>query len=202
MAKIDASENGPYIVTNLNKLTHSNNEPLETKEVMALCRCGASKTKPFCDGAHAINGFSSKKEREETYPEEEFVGKDITIVDNVGICAHAGECVKGAPDTFFTHEDNKRVSHPDNDGKEKIINTIKKCPSGSLAYKVDGKLEDQYFSEEEIVITKYGPLHVRGSVEFDNSELVSKEHYTLCRCGASKNKPFCDGMHAKTGFKG
>jgi len=201
---IELTPNGPYIIKNLSKLTNSNNEKFEEKQMQALCRCGTSKNKPFCDGSHVAMKFSDKKDRTETYETLEFEGKEITVVDNIGICSHAGACVKGAPKTFFSWEGEKRISNPDKEDKDTIINTIRKCPSGSLAYKLDGKLHDEYFSEPEIFIGKDGPLNVRGGIELknrSNSELISKDHYALCRCGSSKNKPFCDGTHKKVGFK-
>ena len=136
---IDISPNGPYIVKNLIKLTNQKKE-LETKEVTALCRCGSSNNKPFCDGTHAKINFDDKKERTETYETNEFEGKDLTIADNPGICSHAGFCDGGSPKVFFSWENKKRISNPNNEEKEKIIKTIRKCPSGSLAYKIDGKL--------------------------------------------------------------
>ncbi len=205
MAKIEIKENGPYTIKNLEKLTDSKNTESGNKKVIALCRCGASRNKPFCDGAHVNTGFSGKKERKEKHETNEFEGKEITVVDNPGICCHAGECVKGAPEVFFSREGNKRVSNPDNGDKEKVIQTIRKCPSGSLAYKIDNDLYDEYFSEEEIFIAKDGPLHIRGGIELDDDsgkELISRDHYTLCRCGASRNKPFCDGTHKTINFGG
>lgn len=199
---IDISPNGPFIVNDLNKLTNSKQD-LETKKVIALCRCGSSKNKPFCDGTHSKINFNDKKERSETYTTNEFVGKDLTVVDNIGICSHAGFCVRGSPKAFFSWEGKKRISNPDKDDKEKIIGTIRQCPSGSLAYKIDGNLLDEYFSEPEIFISQNGPLHIRGNITLNDkssSELISKEHYTLCRCGSSKNKPFCDGTHKKAEF--
>lgn len=202
MAKIEISKDGPFIVKQLNKLTSSQGE-FEVKEQIALCRCGASKNKPYCDGSHISAKFSGEKQRDEEYETLEFKGEKLTVVDNIGICCHAGECVKGAPKAFFTFDGSKRISKPDEDAKENIIQTIRKCPSGSLAYKLNGKLYDEYFSQEEIFISKNGPLHIRGGIQLDDpatKELVSKEHYTLCRCGASKNKPFCDGTHKKINF--
>lgn len=203
MAKIEISKDGPFIVKNLNKLT-SSAKKFEPKEQIALCRCGASKNKPYCDGSHVAAKFIGDKERTQKYETNEFKGEKLTVVDNIGICCHAGECVKGSPKTFFSWQGQKRISNPDADTKESIIETIRKCPSGSLAYKLDDKLHDEYFNEQEIFIGKDGPLHVRGGVELDDDaskELISKEHYTLCRCGASKNKPFCDGSHKKINFK-
>ena len=200
---IDASSNGPFMVKNLNKLTKSNNDELETKPVMALCRCGSSNTKPFCDGTHTKIGFDDRRERKEEYAINEFKGKDITVVDDIGVCSHAGACVRGAPKTFFSWEGEKRISTPDKEIKEEIIETIRKCPSGSLTYKIDGKLYDEYFSEPEIFISKDGPLYVRGGLVFSDprgAKSHSKDHNTLCRCGSSKTKPFCDGTHKKVGF--
>lgn len=200
---ITAQNNGPLIVNNLKKFTNSKCEEIKTQDNMALCRCGKSESKPFCDGTHTKVNFSDNIERKKVYETEEFKGKDLTVVDNVGACSHAGFCVKGSPDVFFAHINGKRISHPDNETKEETIKTIKKCPSGSLAYKIDGKLYDEYFTEPEIHISKDGPLYIRGNIKFadaNKSNSQSKEHYTLCRCGASKNKPFCDGNHAEIEF--
>lgn len=203
--KIEIKKDGPYMVKNLKKLTDCNNNRIDSEDISALCRCGKSRKKPFCDGTHQDVGFNDKKVRTEKYDTKEYQGKDITVVDNIGICSHAGECVKGSPDTFFNWDGEERISNPDNSDKEKIIETIKNCPSGSLSYKIDSRLHNEFFSEEEVFVSKDGPLHIRGGVILDDptkEELISKEHYTLCRCGASKNKPFCDGMHKKVNFKG
>jgi CDGSH-type Zn-finger protein len=201
---IDVPATGPFLVKNLTKLTDANNQPVEmAKEVIALCRCGASKNKPFCDGTHSDIGFSGAKERQETYPEKTFKGAELTVIDNVGVCCHAGACVHGAPSAFFRWEGDERISEPDNEEKQKIIDTIRQCPSGSLAYLLNDELRDEFFSEPEIFISEDGPLHVRGGVELnDDDKPVSNNHYTLCRCGASKNKPYCDGAHKDAGFKG
>jgi hypothetical protein len=89
---------------------------------------------------------------------------------------------------------------------EKLKETILKCPSGALSFKVEGEEEvvDFGLSEEKITIAKDGPYYIEGSIELENtdfSEGVSQEHYSLCRCGKSQNKPFCDGYHHETGFK-
>ena len=80
---------------------------------------------------------------------------------------------------------------------------INKCPSGALSYSING-IEQR--SKRQVTVSKDGPYLITGGVELmgDNIEFgdgASKEHYTLCRCGASQNKPFCDGMHRATNFK-
>jgi len=108
-----------------------------------------------------------------------------------------------AEDAFFTWEGDERVSTPDAASAQQVIDTIRKCPSGSLAYKLKGELQDQYFSTAEIQILKDGPIAVRGGVVLNNpdgAQPPTNSHYTLCRCGHSKNKPYCDGAHSDAGF--
>jgi hypothetical protein len=93
---------------------------------------------------------------------------------------------------------------PDGAGVEAIVETIEKCPSGALSYSIDG-IEYRHREREPMVnITDDGPYAVTGAIELIGvtfGEGASKEHYTLCRCGASKNKPFCDGSHWSIGFR-
>ena len=93
---------------------------------------------------------------------------------------------------------------PDGDTVEKIIATIKRCPSGALSYAIDGVEYRDQEREPMITVAKNGPYEVVGSIELVNPpalcEGASTEHYALCRCGASKNKPFCDGTHWETTF--
>ena len=202
---INISPTGPFIVKGLKQLTDAQGNSIKIdKPVIALCRCGASKNKPFCDGAHSSIGFSGEKERTEEFGTKEFESRELTIIDNIGVCCHAGVCVDGAPSVFFSWDGDERISVPDEADKQAIIDTIRKCPSGSLAYKLQDELHDEYFSDPEIFVSKDGPLHVRGGTTLNNpagESPVSSDHYTLCRCGASKNKPFCDGAHKEAGFE-
>ena len=93
------------------------------------------------------------------------------------------------------------------DNVDEVIDIVKMCPSGALSYTLNGRYEDSWTEEQRIVVTKDGPLHVEGGVELkddleSDKNLVSENHYALCRCGKSKNKPFCDGSHIEEGFKG
>ena len=99
---INPAPNGPYLVEGLESLQNRKG-PLEAKPRMALCRCGGSQNKPFCDGTHKSNGFSSEKLDGRTPDQREnYAGKDVTIHDNRGICAHAGRCTDGLPAAFST----------------------------------------------------------------------------------------------------
>ncbi len=194
--KVITSLNGPLIVKNLKLLTEANGNifPLK-KTTVALCRCGESKSKPFCDGTHGKIGWTSEKlDGRQPRRVDSYIGKKITIHDDRGICSHAGFCTDGLPKVF------RMATEPwidaDAETVEKIINTIKKCPSGALSYSVDGKLFNSFSDQPEITITEDGPYFVKGTIELkDADHPESKEHYALCRCGKSRNKPFCDGQH-------
>ena len=88
---IDVPKDGPFLVKGLKKLTDADNQQVAMeKEVIALCRCGASENKPFCDGTHKDVGFSGEREGTENYPVREYKGQELTVVDDIGICCHAG----------------------------------------------------------------------------------------------------------------
>ena len=85
---------------------------------------------------------------------------------------------------------------PEGANIEKIKRVIRMCPSGALSYTENETETNEFFNEAEIIVSKNGPYYVRGSLEIKNVDLgdrASKEHYTLCRCGKSGNKPRCDG---------
>ena len=202
---IKVSKDGPYIVTNFKKFTNSRGKTIESKEVMALCRCGASRSKPFCDGTHGKINFSGKLEADRSkHKRIDYEGKDVTILDNEGVCSHAGFCDGMLKSVFWDMDSGKRKPKPNNASKDEIIKIIKKCPSGSLSYKLQGKVFDEYNKEPAIFVSRDGPLYITGYPELEDeigSKPFSREHYALCRCGASKNKPFCDGKHFDIKFK-
>ncbi|WP_319507564.1 CDGSH iron-sulfur domain-containing protein [uncultured Methanolobus sp.] len=200
---IKVSKNGPYIAKNLKRLRNSMDVFIETKPVMTLCRCGKSMKMPFCDGSHLKNEFSGEK-KEDRVPDrvETYVGKHITIHRNRGVCSHMGHCVLNLPSVF--RKGKEPWAEPDAEDPEEIAKLIETCPSGALSYTIDGELHKDYSHEPEIIIVKDGPYNVVGGVEFDDpdgSEPETQDHYALCRCGASKNKPFCDGSHCSVDFR-
>jgi len=199
-AEITPTPNGPLQAQRIGALKNDRGEVISTDEEIWLCRCGKSNTKPYCDGSHNAAKFSDQRMRAPGTAKE-FVGKDVTVVDDFSLCAHAGECVDGAPATFFTKGADGRISNPDATSAEQVMATIRRCPSGSLLYKLRGKLEDNYTSGTEVRVEKDGPLHVHQAKLNGDARPATENHYTLCRCGASLNKPFCDGMHAKVKFR-
>jgi len=199
---ITPTANGPYVVKALKKFVNQKG-PIETRDTMALCRCGGSANKPFCDGTHAKIGFSSAKlEGRVEDKRESYKAKRITIHDNRGICAHAGRCTDGLASVFRLKEEP--WIHPDAASADEIIATIEKCPSGALSYSVDEVEHRDRDGEPTIFVAPNGPYVVSGGpdlVDTERQEGASKEHFTMCRCGGSKNKPFCDGTHWHINFK-
>lgn len=200
---IEVTRDGPYLVRNLNNLRNSKGVFIKTEPVMILCRCGQSTTKPFCDGMHAIIGFSGDKQ-EGRVPDrlDTYEGRKITIHDNRGVCSHIGHCTDNVPKVFRI--DTEPWINPVGDNPVFTAKVIRMCPSGALSFTKDGELHKEWGNEPEIFIGRDRSYHVVGKIELKDPEGNTPEtmdHYTICRCGGSKNKPFCDGTHWHIKFK-
>jgi len=205
--RIVVADNGPYLVTNAAAVRSYLGEPVRVPPQLALCRCGESGDKPFCDGSHARTGFSGAKDpkrvpdRRDTYP-----GAQVTIFDNRGICQHSGFCTDRLPTVFRT--DAEPFVAPSGGRMDEIVRAVRDCPSGALSLEFDGvetrDLTDWHgVREQAIEVSLDGPYRVTGGIpladaaggEVARAAGSSREHYALCRCGHSQNKPFCSGMH-------
>ena len=198
--KIIGFENGPLEVDCADVVFIKDGKKIEAENPSHPCRCGHSKNKPWCDGSHAKVDFTSKREIEDEVIQE-YEGKEITIHFNRSICAGAANCVDGLP-SVFTSDSSTNWIYPDNDTNDKIIKTVKSCPSGALSYSIKGKLNVDKRTKAEISIVKNGPYVVEG-VKLEGIPTptnFSTTKYTLCRCGHSKNKPFCDYSHAENNW--
>jgi CDGSH-type Zn-finger protein len=200
---VSCAPNGPYIVRDLDALIGVDGAELPTKPTMALCRCGASSNKPFCDGTHARIDFDDAKHPERVPDRrDDYEGRRITIHDNRGICAHAGHCTDNLAQVF------RMGVEPwiDAEGAEaeRIVEVIETCPSGALSYSIDGVEHRDLDRPPALRVTPDGPYRLQGGLALEGVvplEGTSEEHRTLCRCGHSKNKPFCDGSHWHAGFR-
>ncbi|MBL4711686.1 MAG: CDGSH iron-sulfur domain-containing protein [Gammaproteobacteria bacterium] len=192
--------NGPCIVKNLKSLSNVKGA-IDVGETTALCRCGASTNKPFCDGSHEKIKFLSDKSDDRLEDKKQtYIGNNITIYDNRSLCAHAGYCTDNLSAVFRMKQEP--WVNADAATAEDIIETIKKCPSGALSYSVNVN-ESGANNTSTIMVAPNGPYVVSGRIELTNTTWgsgASKEQFTLCRCGASKNKPFCDGSHWEIKF--
>jgi CDGSH-type Zn-finger protein/truncated hemoglobin YjbI len=202
---VEVGHDGPYLVTNVGLVDDWLGVSLEPTPQIALCRCGASESKPWCDGSHALVGFSGVKaadrveDREDSYPT-----RQVTITDNRGLCAHSGFCTDRAPNAFRAHEEP--FVAPAGDRLDQLVLAAKDCPSGALGFRLDGVDPDGQADSERppaIEVSKDGPYRLIGRIDLAGDdggavardEGASLEHFSLCRCGKSRNKPFCSGMH-------
>ena len=210
---IRLAPNGPYLVTNAENLRDSLGCGLPTRPQMALCRCGASERKPYCDGSHVRVGFTDDKSPDRGPDHREtYVGQQVTVYDNRGICQHSGLCTDRLATVF--RQGREPFVAPSGGRMDEIIRAVRDCPSGALSYGIDGVEERASVNHHNsrpatIQVTQDGPYRVTGGLPLRDSggtdvaraEGSSREHYALCRCGQSRNKPFCSGMHYYVDFR-
>ncbi len=130
---------------------------------------------------------------------------EITIVWKQHVCTHSTLCWKGLPKVFNPRE-KPWVKENGADTKT-ITQQIDKCPSGALSYYFNDKESEpvKVTAESTVEVSLNGPLLVYGNVEIkhSNGTIEKKNKVTaFCRCGASGNKPYCDGSHHKIEFRG
>jgi CDGSH-type Zn-finger protein len=214
--KIKVSIDGPYIVTGgipLIDLTMETDEQgLSTRwkegqrypaqDRYELCRCGGSKDKPFCDGTHCEFLFdgteTASREPVITHAEPITAGPEMDLIDIPVLCASARFC-----DRAGGAWDNTRAS--DNpEAKQIAIQEVSACPAGRLLLRdkhgqsIEPKFEPSIGVVFDPIINNIGPLWVRGGIPIEAADghvYEIRNRVTLCRCGKSTNKPFCDGKH-------
>lgn len=201
---LEARENGPLIAKHIPNLRMPDGTNTRPKDLVALCRCGKSQNKPFCDGAHKDAGFDgtpdpdTAKSKDRIYSYE---GAQATVHFSKLLCSHAGECGKRARAIFNTKQ--RPWVKPDEGTLDQIKEVVAACPSGALRYSETADPVALTSDTVEIEVEPNGPLHIRNiPITADYwADGQSPEKYVLCRCGLSKNKPFCDGTHYDEGWK-
>ncbi len=220
--KIVVSKNGPYIVSGNvplsvqiitpNKEGYSwdwkQGKSFRAPSKYQLCRCGHSKNKPFCDDTHKkirFNGKETATRKPFVKQAETFDGPRLVLEDAQNLCAFARFCDPGGQIW------NLIEATDDPKARELAIREANHCPSGRLVvkYKKSGKEIEQKIPEsiglvEDPALGCSGPLWVRGGIRIeseDGTRYEMRNRVTLCRCGMSSNKPFCDGSHASVKFK-
>lgn len=136
---------------------------------------------------------------------KEYSNDEITITWESSKCIHAKACWKELKTVFKPLE--RPWINPKGDSSEKIIKQINKCPSGALDYYYNKNNKMSEEVKEEVMVklkaNKNGSLKVTGTVEIelpDGTTEVKSGRFSICRCGLSENKPFCDGAHKETNF--
>ena len=216
-SRIVVEHHGPYRVvggiplSRKTPVTTEHGEPITWQKTRtynlhgnyALCRCGKSSNKPFCDDAHESGGFDgtetadagSFSERSKSYS-----GTGIVVKDDRTLCTHAGFCGTRATNLWRMIRQTE-----DTAVRAQVIAMVERCPSGALTYSItEGGPDVEPDLPQGIAVTPDGPLWVMGGVTIeraDDQPLEVRNRVALCRCGASKSKPLCDGAHTGIGFK-
>ncbi len=212
--KIKVLKNGPYEVTGnipLNHLRYVPNpkgysldyeeiEKYPLQETFHLCRCGKTKNKPYCDGSHYQGFDGTETAKPKTYDEmAKFIkGIQVNLMDAEELCAAARFCdTKSGTWNLVTTAENA-------DAKDIILHQTKSCPSGRLTTvtkdgsRIEPELNEEISILEDPAAKVIGPIWVKGGIEIESAEGVvypTRNRVTLCRCGKSKNKPYCDASH-------
>jgi CDGSH-type Zn-finger protein len=220
--RIVVSKDGPYLVAGNIPLTvqiitpnaegfswdWKQGKAFETKSDYKLCRCGRSKTKPFCDDTHKKIRFHGKETASRTplaRQSETFDGPKMTLDDAEQLCAFARFCDPGGKIWGL-------IEQTDNpEARELVIREANHCPAGRLVLhdkktgkEIEHKLPPSIGVVEDPALGCSGPLWVRGGVRIESENGTPYEvrnRVTLCRCGASNNMPFCNGSHASIKFR-
>lgn len=222
--KIDIMDGGPYLVYGRPPMQQafitpnsegaswtyrlSKKDYQTQNEPVALCRCGASKNKPYCDGAHTQADWDpalTAPRRPLLDDAEAIEGPEITLTDNQKYCAFARFCDAYGRVWNLTEIDDPKA-------KEIAIYEANHCPAGRLKM-WDKKTDKPYELEtqpavdlvEDPALRISAGLFVRGGIPVTDQKTgytyEVRNRVALCRCGQSSNKPFCDGTHASMKFK-
>jgi CDGSH-type Zn-finger protein len=214
--RIKVSKNGPYLVSGgipvLKQAIVADSEgtalawhvdaKYQQQEKCGLCRCGQSKNKPFCDGTHLKIGFVGT----ETADNEPYLANPkvldssaLALADAEELCASARFCHRaGGIWNILQDSDNPQT-------KQTVIEEACDCPSGRLVVHdkktrkaIEPNLEKSIVAIEDPSVGVSGPLWVRGCIPVESADGKTyqvRNRVTLCRCGKSQNKPFCDSSH-------
>ena len=218
--KITVTRNGPYLVEGAVPMARQSigadaqgdsrewqeGESFETQETFALCRCGQSASKPYCDGSHVRVGFDgTETASREAYDVQatEQVGPTVTLADAQPLCAYARFCDVAGQVWNLVEQEGAEAA-------ELTVREAGLCPSGRLVVRdqqSNSDIEPEFAPSIGIVADPAeglaGPIWVRGGITVTSSDgepYEVRNRVTLCRCGASANKPFCDASHASIGF--
>lgn len=139
--------------------------------------------------------------------QKEYTNGEITVVWQSGKCIHSENCVNGLPEVFKPKE--KPWIQVDDTSSGVIEKAVSRCPSGALTTYWNNNPKttqpESTMEKTHVEVLKDGPLMVKGALTIkkaNGEEEIKTQNTFFCRCGASSNKPYCDGSHKKVGFTG
>ena len=217
--RIRIIKDGPYLVTGSvplsekvivpkgNGYVYEDGDALPQRAVYSLCRCGKTKTPPFCDGSHMASHFDGTETACKTDYHQRaarITGEGLDLLDD-GRCAFARFCHRDSGDAWELAEDSS-----DAFTCSEAILASNECPSGRLtAVEKDGTEHDPVYSPAIEILQDpeehvSAGIFVKGGIPIesaDGSVYEIRSRVVLCRCGMSGNKPFCDSRHVSEGFR-
>ncbi len=128
-------------------------------------------------------------------------GRDLEVSFDLDICVHIGECLRGEPEVFQLRR--RPWVLPDAGDADTVAAVIELCPSGALQYRRhDGGPQERH-DKTTVTPIRNGPLMVVGEIEVrhEDGSIETLPRATLCRCGESADKPFCDNSHLRSEFR-
>ena len=214
--KIKIVKNGPYIVSGAVPLYQQiivtdeaghtkdlvDEREFSTRDTYSLCRCGESKDKPYCDGTHNdfdFDGTETASRKPYIEKSEIFDGPELRLTDAHEFCDHSRFCLRSGGIRNLIEKSD------DPEARQTAIEEAMICPSGRLVLwdKKTGKPFENEFKPSIVMVHDkqkkcQGPIWVRGGIPLESSDgtqYETRNRVTLCRCGKSENKPYCDGSH-------
>ena len=197
--QILAIPSGPLKISGVAQLEFCG-EPLDASGDVYLCRCGESSNMPFCDGSHKAAGFTGACEAGEAKEVRVWEGRTIQTFFNPNVCMHVFTCKP-------LKELREAELGGDDAAAEEIARVVDACPSGALRWEAPTETRATAPVREggRVEIMEGGEVRILGAYACENFDLMEGmdgERATLCRCGRSKNKPWCDGRHkGRKGFR-
>ncbi len=187
-------DNGPIQVSGESITLQYCGEAVEVEagKDVYICRCGESKNAPFCDGSHAKVGFVAEPGVGDKKEIKVWEGKTIRTFFNPNTCMHALYC-KPLKDLRARELDG------DTEAAAEIARIVTSCPSGALNYESTEVQAPEVGEQPALDVREGGELRIQQAFEINATagERQDMSRATLCRCGLSKNKPWCDGAHKK-----
>lgn len=184
---------GPLMISGESLTLRYCGEPLEVEpgKDVYLCRCGQSKNAPYCDGTHSTVGISENPETK-THDVRVWEGNTIRTFFNPNVCMHVLYCKP-------LKELRKRELEGDAEAAEAIARVVTSCPSGALTFESKDVADPALDAQVDVDIIEGAEIRIQTAYEInaDLGERQPSNRATLCRCGLSRNKPWCDGQHKK-----